>query len=229
VFPITNIDRMVLMLRLLTHGDDDLAHSPFSESQNSLVSAILQNDKLKASPCPLAPHSGFAKLSSRSACLIFDTKQNFAMEISDGKRFLVKNFVALNKPAQKASLQQSSEGSLLHMTHADGYERRCFLSADGTDLRVEDIHPGTIEIVFKIDSTIKLSGLQGGKGLMLITPERSAWILSCRGGDVHTEQNGSIIKINNSGQRCVNWALKKQMKTPRNLMRKDVSAPDLLD
>jgi uncharacterized heparinase superfamily protein len=223
------IDRMMPMLRLLTHGDGSLAHTENSRALTDLVQSVLKTDLHKAKSHPLATQSGFAKLEGKHACLIADTKNNFAIEFSEGQQFLLKNDVSLSKTAEKADLKQSTQGNLLHMASAQGFERSCFLSADGTDLRVEDIHPGNIELRFEIHPEIKISSLREGRGFMLVSPDRIAWNLSFRGAEIHTEQNGSVIKVINQDHRCINWALKKQVKPTKSGSRTKSSEPDLLD
>jgi uncharacterized heparinase superfamily protein len=223
------VDRMVPMLRLLTHGDSSLAHTTNTHILIDLTQKILKTDLTKAKQTRLAAQSGFAKLEGKKSCLIADTKNNFAIEFSDGVQRVFNNNVNHSKIADKTELKQSAQGNLLSMTSAQGFERNCFLSTDGSDLRVEDAHPSTLEIRFDIHPSIKVSSLREGRGFLLVSPDREAWTLSFRGAEIHTEQNGLVIKVINLDHRCINWALKKQTKITRTGSRTNPNMPDLLD
>jgi uncharacterized heparinase superfamily protein len=227
VFQLNVLERMLPMLTMLCHGDGGLASLHGNEPHHDVVKAILLHDEVRANPLSIAPHSGFARVTQSSACLLADTKQRFEIDFSDGPQRLFRNAVMTGDHASTAQLRQSSQGSLLQMTRGDGHERACFLSGDGTDLRVEDIHPGSIEVIFEIHPDVKLSALREG-GIMLVTPDRSVWILSLRGGEAHTEQNGALIKISSPGKGCLNWALKKQTRAAKPKVRKTSLEPGFL-
>jgi hypothetical protein len=223
------VDRMLSMLRLLTHGDGGLAHSVNTPNLTEQAQKILTSDRHKTRQSQLAVHSGYARLDGKKSCLIADTKNNFAIEFSDGVQQLFKNDIFHSKIADRADLKKSTQGNLLSMSSSQGYERNCFLSADGNDLRVEDAHPGKIEIRFDIPASMKVSSLREGRGFMLVSPDREAWTLAFRGAEIHTEQNGLVIKVINRDRRCINWALKKQAKITRTGSRTNTNMPDLLD
>jgi uncharacterized heparinase superfamily protein len=227
LFQLQALERMLPMLTMLCHGDGGLTSLHGNEPYHDVVKAILLHDEVRAKPLSIAPHAGFARVTQGSACLLADTRQRFEIDFSDGPQRLFRNAVITSDHASSAQLRQSSQGSLLQMTRSDGHERTCFLSGDGTDLRVEDIHPGSLEVIFEIHPDVKLSALREG-GIMLVTPDRSVWILSLRGGEAHTEQNGALIKISSPGEGCLNWALKKQSKIAKPKMRKSSREPDFL-
>jgi hypothetical protein len=228
IFPINTLERMLPMLTMLQHGDGGLAAFKGAPQNCNIIKSILHHDDVKAQPLAIAPHSGYARLTQGASCLLADTKQNFEVEFSDGEHRLFRNHVLCSGQAAPAQLRQSSQGSLLQMTQNNGLERTCFLSSDGMDLRFEDIHSGALELVFEIDKAIKISALRDNAGLLLVTPNRDAWKLSLRGGEIHTEQNGAIIKITSTDSRRVNWALKKQTKSPKQFNRQINREPDLL-
>jgi hypothetical protein len=75
---------------------------------------------------------------------------------------------------------------------------------------------------------VKLTALREGVGILLVTPDRTVWQLSWRGGDAHIEQNGAMIKICSSGGQRLNWALKRQNKPAKATPRKRENETDLL-
>ena len=227
-FPVNSVERMLPMLGLFVPGDDGLTQLKGSDRQRDMVKAIIEMDEIRAKPLAIAPHSGFARLSQNTACLIVDTKQRCEMEFSNGPERLFRNINLTHSLGTTADLRQSSQGSLLHVKLDDGSTRTCFLAGDGADLRVEDKHNGTCQLLFEIHPEVKVSMLRAGAGLMMVTPGRTVWILSWRGGDLHMEQNGAILKITNSNQDRVNWAMKKQTRVVKSQGRKAGSTRDLL-
>jgi uncharacterized heparinase superfamily protein len=85
------IERMVPMLRMLSHGDRGLSHFQGAGPVNfDEIKAILDHDKVEGRPLLLAPHSGYCRLAHQSGLLIMDAgipgecNGPLAFEFSDG-------------------------------------------------------------------------------------------------------------------------------------------------
>jgi uncharacterized heparinase superfamily protein len=227
--PVTNaIERMLPMLSMLSHGDGGLAAFHGNRPETTLLRAIQVQDEIRAKPLSLAPHSGYARVSQISSCLLADTQQRFEIEFSDGSQRLFRNGVIMKGHGGGAQLRRAAQGTVLQMSRGDHHHRTCFLSGDGTDLRVEDIHPPKTEIIFEIHPDVKLTPLREGGGFILVTPDRTMWQFSLRGAKLVIEQNGVVIKISNSDCPPINWALKKKAKPTKAPPRKQTPPPDLL-
>ena len=67
------IERMVPMLRMLSHGDHDLGNfQGAGPTHAAIIKSILDRDKIRGRPLLLAPHSGYCRLAHRSGLLIVD-------------------------------------------------------------------------------------------------------------------------------------------------------------
>jgi uncharacterized heparinase superfamily protein len=92
------IERMVPMLRMLCHGDHELAHFQGGGiPQTNTIKAILERDKVHGRPLALAPHSGICRLAHRSGLLLVDVGAStecdspLAIEFSDGQHRIFSN------------------------------------------------------------------------------------------------------------------------------------------
>jgi uncharacterized heparinase superfamily protein len=92
------IERMVPMLRMLSHGDRGLSHFQGSGTVNiDGIKAILEHDKIDGRPLLLAPHSGYCRLAHRSGLIILDAgvpnecNSPLAFEFSDGPHRIFSN------------------------------------------------------------------------------------------------------------------------------------------
>lgn len=92
------IERMVPMLRMLSHGDRGLSHFQGSGTVNiDEIRAILEHDKIDGRPLLVAPHSGYCRLAHRSGLIILDAgvpnecNSPLAFEFSDGPHRIFSN------------------------------------------------------------------------------------------------------------------------------------------
>ncbi len=92
------IERMLPMLRMLSHGDQGLGFfQGFGSGQTNQISAVLEHDKCQGRPLMLAPHSGFGRISHGSGVLLMDLGRpqkcngTLAFEFSDGNHRLFTN------------------------------------------------------------------------------------------------------------------------------------------
>ena len=92
------IERMVPMLRMISHGDRGLSHFQGSGTVNTdEIKAILDHDKIDGRPLLLATHSGYCRLAHRSGLLIIDVgipnecDSPLAFEFSDGPHRIFTN------------------------------------------------------------------------------------------------------------------------------------------
>jgi hypothetical protein len=221
------ISRMTPFLAMLQHGDGGLAQ--FGETARDIgnASALRAQDD-QFGECPnFAPQSGFARLAQSQTCVLTDVQSNFAIEFSDGSQRLFSSVCFNDQTFAHTELQDLPQGQVLHIAKSQGRERNMFLANDGKDFRVEDCSAVPIEIVFNINSALKVSSLREGAGLMLVTPSQNVWQLSLRGGDIIVQNNGAVVKLV-STEGKLNWALKKQEKPLKQSSRKQNRMPDLL-
>lgn len=222
------IERMLPFVAMLTHSDGGFTKFYDNAQQSNLIKAIANLDQTKAPALTQARHSNFARLEQGKSLLLVDTQLGTHFELSDGVQRLLSSTTLPHSGNGSSQLHQSPQGTVLQTEFQHECSRIYFLSSNGNDLRVEDRHNNLLEITFHIEHDIKLSSLRERAGIMLVTPDRTVWQLSWRGGDAHIEQNGAIIKIlSTSGQR-MNWALKKQAKSTKVTPRKRDNEPDLL-
>ena len=92
------IERMVPMLRMLSHGDHALSHFQGGGATHpDWINAILAHDKVHGRPLLSAPHSGYCRLAHGSGLVILDVgiprecNSPLAFEFSDGTQRLVSN------------------------------------------------------------------------------------------------------------------------------------------
>ncbi len=92
------IERMVPMLRMLSHGDHRLAYFQGAGAVDAgAMEALLEIDKVHGRPLLLAPHSGYCRLAHRSGLLIVDVgtpvrcNSTLALEFSDGPHRIFSN------------------------------------------------------------------------------------------------------------------------------------------
>lgn len=217
------IERMLPFLAMMTHADGGLAQFRGNLAQTELIQAIKQLDSTQAPAQNLARHSEFARLEHGKSIVLVDTHSSNAMEFSHGLQRLFASSSSGVNGQSRTQLHLTPQGTVLQNN-----SRTYFLSDNGDDLRVEDEHQETIEIALHLAPHVKLTALRETVGILLITPDRAVWQLSWRGGDVHIEQNGAVIKITSHSGKRLNWALKKQSKSTPPRARKRDSEPDLL-
>jgi uncharacterized heparinase superfamily protein len=92
------IERMVPMLRMLSHGDQGLGlFQGTGATRLGAVKSILERDKVHGRPLLLAPHSGYCRLAHRTAALLVDVgvpaicNSSLALEFSDGQHRIFSN------------------------------------------------------------------------------------------------------------------------------------------
>lgn len=115
------IERMVPMLRMLCHGDGGLSNFQGSGAVDlNGIKAILAQDKTHGNPLLSAPHSGYCRLSHRSALLIMDVgipekcNGTLAFEFSEGAHRIVSN---CGMPlAASTAWRQAATGVAAHNT-----------------------------------------------------------------------------------------------------------------
>jgi uncharacterized heparinase superfamily protein len=121
------IERMVPMLRMLSHGDQGLANFQGSGSEDtSTIRAILNQDKVSGRPLSLAPHSGYGRISHRSGLLLIDTgsaqacESPLAFEFSEGPHRLITNcgMPQLASPAWRQAAGDIAAHNTLELTDA---------------------------------------------------------------------------------------------------------------
>lgn len=222
------IERMLPFLALVTHPDGGLARFFENDPETDGIKAIINADDTKAQSLVMARHSHYARLEYAKAVLLVDTQRGVDFEFSDGAQRLLSSSISATDAEGSARLHQSPQGSVLQINFPQTCTRTYFLSATGQDLRIEDHHSRAIEIRLQLEPGVKLSALREGTGIMLVTPDRDVWNLSWRGGEVHIEQNGAVIKIACLQGQRLNWAIKKQPKSAKPQARRRMAEPDLL-
>jgi uncharacterized heparinase superfamily protein len=110
------IERMVPMLRMLSHGDQGLGNFQGSGDQRAgAIKSILERDKIHGRPLLLAPHSGYCRLAHRTAALIVDVgvpatcNSSLALEFSDGQHRIFSN---CGMPLAASAAWQTAAASL---------------------------------------------------------------------------------------------------------------------
>ncbi len=222
------VERMLPFVAMHTFRDGGLAKFCNNNPQPDMITAILRLDDTKAQALIHARYSRYARLDQSKVALLVDTQRAYDFEFADGPQRLFTSTALHHNENGSAQFHESQKGTVLQIDLALDCSRTYFLSANGNDLRVEDIHGNPLEITLHLEPDIKLSALREGTGIMLVTPDRTVWQLSWRGGDAHIEQNGAMIKIESNGGQRLNWALKKQPKSAKVTQRKRDNEPDLL-
>jgi uncharacterized heparinase superfamily protein len=69
------------------------------------------------------------------------------------------------------------------------YERQLFLSADGRDVRGEDICPAGSIIRFHLHPAVKATRSKDGKSVMITASARSPWRFNAKGAFIHVEDS----------------------------------------
>jgi uncharacterized heparinase superfamily protein len=121
------IERMVPMLRMLCHGDQDLCNFQGSGAARAeKIESIFECDKVYGKPLLLAPHSGYCRLAHRAGLLIVDAgppakcNSSLALEFSDGQHRILSN---CGMPlAASAAWQRAASSIAAHNTlEVDGF------------------------------------------------------------------------------------------------------------
>lgn len=217
------IERMLPFLAMMTHGDGGLAQFCGNPEQADLIQAIKQLDSTQAPAQNLARHSQFARLEHGKSLVLVDAQSCNAMEFSHGLQRLFASSCSGVNGQGGTQLHSGPQGTVLQNN-----SRTYFLSETGDDLRVQDEPQDAIEIALHLAPNVKLTAMRETVGILLVTPDRTVWQLSWRGGEAHIEQSGAVIKIANHAGKRLNWALKKQNRTATPRARKRDFGPDLL-
>jgi hypothetical protein len=223
------LQRMMGMLAMLRHGNSELAFFSNTELKSGLITEILKSNTSNITPLQLAPYSDFARLTKGRSCMIATTQSSFGFEFSESRNLVCRCYTNDNAPhTSQTSITEVNAGVILCQEQTAKRIRTYYLSANGSDLRVEDVHESNLEIVFELGAEIKLTALRESVDLLLVLPDRNAWKLSVRGAKASIEQNGSVIRLQAIGRGRVNWALKKHLKSTKLATRKPTQSLDLL-
>ena len=230
IFPIRTsraFDRMIAIVEHLRLGGGNLAFVDMSMKRTNLVEKIYAMRTGVRHTHMLAENSQIARLAKGKTCLIADTANRFNFEFSHGIQPLFRSAtLGTEQQNNVANTSECAAGLILELGQTS-HTRTYFLSSNGLDLRVEDVHAEAIEIVFELQPNVKLTALRESNDLLLVLPGREVWKLSLRGAEARIEQNGLILRLLSTGQGRINWALKKQVKA-RNTVRRQEHLPDLL-
>ena len=276
------VERMVPMLRMLCHGDQDLCNfQGAGRPRPQWVKSILDRDKVDGRPLILAPHSGYGRLSHRNGLLIVDLgaaatcNSPLALEFSDGQHRIfsscgmpltasaawreaassiaahntleVNGFSTPSQNPRRTEVITSPHGSLLkcgnHVSAKQGgiiHERSLFLSHTGKDLRGEEslsTRDYSFIVRFHLHTAVRASSVRNGSKIVLLLPNRAAWIFSSSGGVLSLEEsvflgeeNGPrrtqqiVIRSLPGNQTPVKWALRRMDKTSATAGQKQVAA-----
>ena len=219
IFPIAVADalhRMFPILAMLTDG----------ALAGGRIAKLMAYDA-EARPLKLAQQTGYARLVGGKTILFADTKCDFQFDFTVATRRLFKSKSESAPHLTQASLHDSAHGVALQVVESAARERIYFLSADGTDLRVEDHFSSEIEIIFDLAPQVKIASTREGD-ILLVAPDQTVWKLTLRGGEAQVEQNGTVLRIFSTANGKMNWAFKKQVKVAKSTPRKKSSEPDLL-
>lgn len=182
-------------------------------------------------PRPLSPElaAGLRTTAAHSTLVLDDT--NSTRIRPDG---------ALGRGVEEvvANRQESEEGSWLDLSH-DGYarrfgvrhRRRLFLSADGSDLRGEDLlepvggrlarpRKGRIDVRFHLAAGVEASPTVDGLGALLRLPDGRVWQFRTRGGTLSVEPSLQIapdgrprptqqLVISAAADTALAWSMKR--------------------
>lgn len=92
------VERMMPMLRMLSHGDHGLAgFQGCLATQSNRTKSLLEHDRVQGRPLALAPHSGYCRLVHGTGVLIMDVgvsrqcNSALALEFSDGLHRILAN------------------------------------------------------------------------------------------------------------------------------------------
>ncbi len=211
------VHRMFPFLAMLTRDEDAVSNK---------IAALMAYDA-EAKPLKLAPQTGFARLVGGKTSLFVDTKSNFHFDFAISAQRLFTSHCESPDTTVQAHLHDAAHGAALQVTSRGERERIYFLSADGTDLRVEDRFASEIEITFSLGPLVKIAATREG-GIMVLAPDQTVWNFTLRGGEAQVEQNGTVLKIFSTASDKMNWAYKKQAKIAKSASRKKSPEPDLL-
>jgi hypothetical protein len=219
------LERMLPMLRMLQHGNRDIAHLRGTQSHAEIAAIILDYDDIQGAPLDLARHSGFARIDTPLTTTIIDTTPlgGFGCEISvDGEPVIgswqnADIAIRASGTESPAELLDMGEGMMLiagfrHRTTS--FSRHMFVTADGSDIRVEDsaedcgnafsisvaLHPGVTCSISSDEATLSLRNGQ-------------EWRLRLRGGNMHKSPGSDtlvMIAVPDAGRCAITWALQKQ-------------------
>jgi uncharacterized heparinase superfamily protein len=121
------IERMVPMLRMLSHGDQCLANFQGAGSVTAgSVRVILETDRVHGRPLLVAPHSGYCRLAQRAGVLIVDVglparcNSPLALEFSDGQHRIFSN-CGMPLAATPAWQQAASSLAAHNTVEIDGF------------------------------------------------------------------------------------------------------------
>ena len=219
IFPIAVADALHRMFPVLAmFADGTLA--------GGRIATLMAYD-IDARPLKLAQQTGFARLVGGKTILFADTKCDFQFDFTAATQRLFTSKSEGTSLSSQAALHDSVHGIALQVVESASRERIYFLSADGTDLRVEDHFASEIEIIFDLAPQVKIASTREGD-ILLVAQDQTVWNLTLRGGEAQVEQNGTVLRIFSTATGKMNWAFKKQAKIAKSTPRKKSSEPDLL-
>jgi hypothetical protein len=219
------IHAMMSQLTKLRHGNGDIAFLAHSTGAAEHIKALAKIGVFETA----RSQKDFTRLATGKSCLITNAQNNFEIEFSEAQHLIFKCFTNDEFVRKtRSTLNEAEQGIVATVETTEARQRTYYLSANGTDLRIEDVHRQKLEIMFAVNADIKIAALRESTDLLLLLPDRSAWKLSLRGATATIEPNGNVIKLQSNGQGCINWALKKQAKISKQPTRKQSQTPDLL-
>ena len=247
VIPLQMLKSPIMPPKLSRAAENGLALLKLLQCPSGSLSGLLQDDhddihlrrllktqNVEIPKLNFAPHSGFARIDHSKATLITDTSMKLGLDFFDGNQKLLQTQTLETGHLRPAIMQTAAQGTVLTMKSTK-QKRTCFLSADGHDLRIEDEFGENRdgEIVISIAPGIKLSSLMDGQAVMLVMPDQAVWHLKQRGGKIHIRQSNMqseiLIHCNEFAlENRMNWSLKKQAKTIKNLRKKVSCETELL-
>jgi hypothetical protein len=221
------IERMLPMLRMLQHGNGDIAHLRGSAPHAEAAALVLSQDDVHGQPMALARQSGFARMAAGHSLLITDTTAvtGFTADFSVGDCGVCESSHANMPPFRKftsespAELLSLDEGQLL-MTSVQmrgaNQSRHIYMSQDGTDIRIEDSadnmdRPFAVVIALKFDVTCDIAAHETVAHLALSNGQR--WQLAARGAALHKTGDGRELYLSSvpeNGHCAITWALQRR-------------------
>ncbi len=222
------IDRMLPMLNMLINADGGFAGVRGSKSNTEAIALCLKCDQNNGQPLAIAPHSGFARIASENSLLIADTTplNGFTLDLSvAGGRLLTtshKNILAFRRFSTEspAELVDFDDGNLLVTGVRIGQlslSRHLFVSAGGTDIRIEDIATGLdepFENEIVIPCSVDCSPAPEQLAVTLTTGNHEIWQIKMRGGEMRFVQESDACRLimmanQDNGTSSLTWAIKK--------------------
>ncbi len=219
------IERMLPMLRMLQHGNGDLAHLRGAQPHAEIVGIVLAEDETQGMPLDLARQSGFARIDTPETTSIVDTTPlgGFASEISVAGEPVLASWhnadmdIRASGTESPAELMDMGEGMMLisGFRHRNtSFSRHMFVSAQGDDIRIEDStegHGNAFSVTVAINPDVNCTVSNDEATLSL--RDGQEWRLRLRGGNLHKSPASDtlvMIAVPENGRCAITWALQKQ-------------------